>query len=332
MESPDVQQLFFQHLKGKLPGHISFVDEMAELLNISNDSAYRRIRGEKPIGFDELQKLCTHYKISLDSFLHLQDGAFIFNGILKSNTENSFEEWIENVLLQMQLFNSYRQKHMYFLLKDIPPYLHFLVPELVKFKIFFWMKSILHYDSLRGVKFDLEDKRYNKFEPHARKFIDLYMKLPETEIWNVESIESTLRQIDFYRQAGSFKNPSDVKLLYVKVEEMINHLEKQAEHGLKFPVGQNPSAASVEYRLFVNELILGDNTIMAELDGKRITFINYGVLYVVHTVDERFNNAMSESMDNLIKKSMMISKSGEKERVRFFNQLRERIYHYRDLD
>jgi hypothetical protein len=51
----------------------------------------------------------------------------------------------------------------------------------------------------------------------------------------------------------------------------------------------------------------------------------------VHTTDERFNNAMKESLDNLVMKSMMISKSGEKERVRFFNQLRERIYHYRDL-
>lgn len=332
MESPDVQQLFFQHLKGKLPGHISFVDEMAELLNISNDSAYRRIRGEKPISFNELQKLCTHYKVSLDSFLHLQNGSFIFNGILNSNTENSFEEWIENILAQLELFNSYHEKHMYFLLKDIPPYIHFLMPELVKFKIFFWMKSILHYESLRGVKFDLEDKRYDKFEPLSRKLIELYLKIPMTEIWNTESIESTLRQIDFYRQAGSFKNPADIKVLYAKVEEMVNHLEKQAEHGLKFPVGQNPSAASTEYRLFVNELILGDNTIMAELDGKRITFINYGVLYVVHTVDERFNDAMKESLDNLIKKSMMISKSGEKERVRFFNQLRERIYHYQDLD
>ena len=45
MDSTGAQQVFFNHIKGMLPPHISFVDEIAEELNISNDSAYRRIRG-----------------------------------------------------------------------------------------------------------------------------------------------------------------------------------------------------------------------------------------------------------------------------------------------
>ena len=331
MESPDVQQRFFQHLKGKLPGHISFVDEIAEFLGISNDSAYRRIRGEKPIGFDELQKLCRHYKVSLDSFLHLESNSFIFDSKLKTNNETSLEEWIENILVLLQYFNSFRDRHMYFLLKDIPPFVHFLVPELVKFKIFFWMKSILDYKSLKGVKFDLQDPRYDQFESTAKKITDLYIKIPMTEIWNAENIDSTLRQINFYREAGSFKNAADIDLLYARVEELVNHLEKQAEVGLKFPIGQEPGMSSALYRMYVNELILGDNTTFAELDGSRITFLNYGVLFIVYTKDERFNEAMYDNLHNLIKKSTMISQSGEKERTRFFNKIREKIYEYRQL-
>ena len=97
MESAGVQQLFFQHIKAGLPGHLSLVDEVAELLNISNDSAYRRIRGEKPISFEELQKLCSHYKVSLDQFLHLQSDAFIFSGKLNSEDENGFQNWMADV-------------------------------------------------------------------------------------------------------------------------------------------------------------------------------------------------------------------------------------------
>ena len=82
MDTANAQQLFFQHIKGKLPPHLSIVDEVAELLNISNDSAYRRIRADKPISFEELQKLCVHYKVSLDQFLNLQNDAFIFTGKL----------------------------------------------------------------------------------------------------------------------------------------------------------------------------------------------------------------------------------------------------------
>lgn len=330
MESAGVQQLFFQHMRTKLPGHLSLVDEIAEFLNISNDSAYRRIRGEKSISFDEMQKLCTHYRMSMDAFLHLQSNSFIFEGSLKADTENSFQDWLQGIQHQLQFFNGFEQKHLYNLMKDIPPYSHFLLPELAKFKFFFWMKSILHYRSLAGVKFSLDDPVYHKYSHIAANIVELSSRLPMTEIWNVESIESTLRQISFYRDAGSFENRSDVTLLYNKVEELINHFERQAEHGLKFNIGQEPYTGAAEYRMYVNELILGDNTIMVELDGKRITFLNYGVLYVVHTTDERFNSAVSDNLDNLVKKSMMISKSGEKERMRFFNQLRERICHYRE--
>ena len=60
---PSVQQIFFQHVKDHLPAHLSLVDEIAELLNISIDSAYRRIRGEKAISFEELRTLCSHFRI-----------------------------------------------------------------------------------------------------------------------------------------------------------------------------------------------------------------------------------------------------------------------------
>ena len=57
MESTSAQSVFFQHIKALLPPHLSVVDEIAEVLNISNDSAYRRIRGEKPIALEEIKKL-----------------------------------------------------------------------------------------------------------------------------------------------------------------------------------------------------------------------------------------------------------------------------------
>jgi len=330
MANSIIQQQLFNEIKAGLPGHLSMVDEISDLLEISSDSAYRRIRGEKSVSVEELQTLCVHYRISMDNLLHLKSDSIIFNGRVKTDlsVENSFDDWIENIHTQLQFFNSYENKHMYFLMKDIPPYVHFMIPELARFKFFFWMKSILHYKSLIGVKFDLADTRYDKYEAISKKIIALYQKIPMTEIWNIESIESTLRQIDFYKEAGSFKNPGDAGLLYARVEELINHLERQAEHGLKFDIGSEPAASSTEYRMYINELILGDNTVLANLNGTPVTFINYAVLFIMHTKDERFNTAMSENLENLIKKSVMISKSGEKERVRFFNQLREKIRHF----
>ncbi len=331
MEATNIQVRFFQHLKAQLPPHLAMVDEVADLLGISNDSAYRRIRGEKPMDLEETYKLCNHFKISMDQMLHLQSDAFIFSGPLKNASGNSFENWLENLHRQFQYVNSFEKKHLIYLMKDIPPFLHFQIPELASFKFFFWMKAILHYDDLKGVKFSLNDPRYDKFHEVSKKIIQIYSQVPATEIWNIESINSSLRQIEFYREAGSFTKIEDVKILYDKMEELINHIEREAELGIKFNIGQKPASKPAEYRLFVNELILGDNTVMTELNNTRTTYLNHGVLYLVGTNDERFNTAMFENLENLKRKSTMISSIGEKERVAFFNRVRDKIYQYRAL-
>jgi hypothetical protein len=187
------------------------------------------------------------------------------------------------------------------------------------------MKSILHEDELRGVKFNFQDDRYQDFYAICKKVVALYNQIPTTEIWNIESLNSSLRQIRFYQEAGMFTSPDDVVILYQKVAELIDHIEHQAELGVKFTLGQQPKENAPTYRLFVNELILGDNTFLAQLDSQRITFLNHSVLYFLGTRDEDFNNAMFGNLDNLMKKSTLISSVGEKERNQFFRSLRHNI-------
>jgi plasmid maintenance system antidote protein VapI len=327
MNPSNVQVLFFQHLKTQLPPHLSMVDEIAELLEISTDSAYRRIRGEKPMDLEETHKLCSHYKTSMDQLLNLQSDAFIFNGQLKSLTaENAFDRWLQEVQYQFQVINSFEKKHIYFLMKDIAPWAHFLIPELTAFRCFLYMKSILQDERFKGVKFSLNDPVYEKYIVMGKKIVEVYNQIPITEIWNIETINSTLNQINFYVEAGSFINKNDIRVLYEKVEELINHNERQAELGVKFKIGETPAHNAAAYSMFVNELILGNNTLLAELGDSRVTYMNHSVLYFISTRDERFNNAMFSNLQNLMKKSTMISTIGEKDRAGFFNRLRNKIY------
>ncbi|CAN5391611.1 hypothetical protein BH23BAC1_BH23BAC1_37270 [soil metagenome] len=308
-----------------LPSYKSLVDEVSEILDISNDSAYRRIRGEKSIDFDEIKKLSQHFRISLDQQLNLQSDAIIFNGKLNTYTSNNYDKWLEDVLQQLQFVNTFKNRHIYFLIKDIPPFYQFHIPELAAFKHFFWMKSILHYESFKGKKFSISENSFDEFSGTCKNIIKLYNNIPTTEIWNLECINSTLRQIEFYHEMNVFASKEDVKIIYQKLIDLVNHIEKQAEAGSKFLVGQHPQPENMPYRLFVNELILGDNTFMAEVDGHRVTFLNHSVLYFVSSRDINFNNAMFDNLDNLIKKSTLISSVGEKERIQFFNKLRSKV-------
>jgi hypothetical protein len=192
------------------------------------------------------------------------------------------------------------------------------------FKSFLWRKSILHYSELKGQKFSL-DRIEDKHIELGNKMAEVYNQIPTTDIWNVESINSTIRQIEYYRAANVFETERDVTRLYDSVIRLIDHLEKQAELGVKFAVGESPKPNAAAFHMYNNELILGDNTVCVKLEDKKITYLTHSAINYIYTMDERFNDHMFDAMQNIVSKSSHLSEVGEKERVRFFNKIRSKI-------
>ncbi|MDP2042983.1 MAG: hypothetical protein Q8S14_16855 [Algoriphagus sp.] len=320
-----IQAQFFQSLKSAIPSYASLVDEVAETLDVSMDSAYRRIRGEKLLDFEELRILCQRFNISLDKFFSLNSDSIMFQGKTNSYKEDSFMEWMEDVLAQLNLVNSFSHKHVYFLVKDMPPFHHYYHPALAGFKFFFWMKSILLFENLKSVKFSIEDNHFEKYREITQKTIKIYNRVPTSEIWNEEGLNTTLRQIEVYHEMGLIKHTEDTIFLYNCVLEVIDHLEKMAETGKKSILGQPPTVDSAEYKMYLNEIVLGDNTFMAELGDTKITYLNHSVMYFIGSMDPKFNDSMFRNLENLMKRSTLISGTGEKERKQFFNKLRKKV-------
>ena len=52
-------------------------------------------------------------------------------------------------------------------------------------------------------------------------------------------------------------------VIYASVLKLIDHIERQAELGVKFNLDAKPLSNGAAYNLFNNELILGDNTVLA---------------------------------------------------------------------
>lgn len=324
MVANQIQQTLFQHLKNQLPAHLSLVDEVADLLGISSDSAYRRIRGEKSISLEELQKLCTHFKLSVDQVLNLQSDAFIFSGQLTNSSDFTFETWMQTDIKHLELILSFKQRHLYYLAKEIPFFYYFLIPEIAAFKSFFFKKSILHYENLKGVRFSLDDD-HSEVIALGKKICHLFVQVPGTEIWNVENLTSTIRQIEFYKLTGIFRSDKDVLCILEKLSELLNHIERQAAEGKKFLPGQPVNENSSAFNMYINELVMGDNLILAQLDSMQVTYINHSIINFVTTRDLRFNAYMKQTMDNITNKSTAISGVNEKARIKFFSLIQEKI-------
>jgi hypothetical protein len=213
---------------------------------------------------------------------------------------------------------------MYFEAKDIPPFHHFQFPDLAAFKYFFWMKTILAYPDLAREYFE-SNALAKPLHETGKKIIDMYNRIPSVEIWSVETINSTIRQIEYYKDAGVFSKKETVAQLYDELESLIDHIEKQAECGEKFLVNEKPEGNKNNFQLYFNEVILGHNTILAVTDEQKTVFINHGVLNYMITRDNRFCDYTKKSLENIMRKSSLISSVSEKERNRFFHVSKEKI-------
>lgn len=324
MDSSQLQIQIFQYVKNKLPSHLSMVDEVASVLEVSTDSAYRRIRGEKALSLEEVYKLCLRFQLSLDSLLNLQSEALLFTGQFIHPASFQFDQYLKSTIQHVKNMAAFKERKMYYLCKDIPLFYHYHFREVAAFKYYVWMKGIFNAPELRNKKFRLNDYSDEIFDL-GQKALAIYNQIDTVEIWNLETINSSLRQVDYYVDSGMFEREEEAIIIYEAFERLIALLDKQASQGCKINIGEQPAQPAGKHQMYLNEMVIGDNSILAVLDGSKVGFIVHSVCNVMVTRDLRFCDNLYECMQNLMKRSTLISSYSERERERFFKYLRGRI-------
>lgn len=320
----DVQESFLSLIKENLPNNISLSDEIADLLNISKDSAYRRLRGETMLTIDEIQKLCNKFNLSVDTILNTNNESVTFNYRSIKHDGFTFQKYLGSIDGNLKTINRYDVKLLTYLAKDIPIFHHCQFPKLMDFKCFFWLKTILNYPEFVDVKFEFGHISDSYLEL-SNDIWNNYIHTPSLEVWSYETINITLRQIEFYYDCGLFKNMDDAKVLIEMVEKMILHIKKMAEYGYKFQFGEEPEGVEDTFQLYSNEVNIADTTIFFKMGDTKITFITHNNLNILSTSNKEFCEGTENYIHNLLKKSSLISTSSEKERNRFFNRLIRKI-------
>ena len=311
------QEFLFQRIKEILPPHVSLVDVVAEILHISSDSSYRRIRGETPVVLDEAKELCNHYKLSLDHILNVKTGSTLFQSV-RVNTHNyNYEVYMMELKKLVQYIGSFLHKEIIYRSKDMPVFHNFYYKPLIAFRYFFWMKTIIQHPDFSDREFEL-DCMSPEIEKLSRELTMEYNKVPSTEIWNTEGVNVAINQIEFYKDSGYFSSASDIKIVYEALEASLIHLKNEVEFGCKFMPEENPQSKKENFRFFFNRVMLGETTVMVVTDRIKSVFINYDALNYISTRDELFCNPYYDDLQNLMKKSTIISQTSEKQRNIFF--------------
>jgi len=316
-----IQSVFLEQIRQRLPRNLSFADELAEVLNVSRDSVYRRIRGETVLSLEEVQKLCNQYKVSLDALLSPSSDIISFNKRSIDPVDFTLEQWLTSILNNLETIHAFPEKEVIYSAKDIPPCYYFKFPGLALFKMFFWMKSYQRHPKYDKLPFEPELVS-RQLLTLGKKFWDKYSEIPSSEIWSDETFNVTIRQVEFYFENG-FITLKQAHALLEEYMVMINDIRNSAAVGIK-------KDGSGSFRLYKNDFVISDTTFLFKMGDKRMAFITYNTMNILNTAQESFCRETEDYLTNIINKSILISTTGERERNKFFNLIEKRIQQSRE--
>jgi len=326
----EIQHVFFDAIKQRLPSHISFVHEISEALGLSYDSAYRRLRGDKDLSIEEMKMLSHKYRISIDSLFGQTNADVMFHPFVLKGQDDGFEEWLRLRVAEVKRIAESGMKELIMVARDLPIFYYFDFPELAAFKFYFWKKMLINKPDYHDKLFAINELPQEILEI-GHKLLAIYNQVPSIEIWCHETFIKIIQQIEFCRVSGFFSNKHDATVLFEKLETMIRHIQYQTELGLKFHYGDlAPEGNEENFTVFYNEVLLIDNTVFMNRDGQKTIFMTHNSLDILLTTNPVFCNQVEHALRIIMKTGNHISGTSGLECNRFFASLYEKLENFKD--
>lgn len=317
----DIQINFLEWVKTQRPEG-KFVDELEKLLDISKDSAYRRMRGDTLLTFNEIRKISQHFGASLDTFFNLSKDTVLFHKRML-NVNYGYLDFLKSVLASVRMIQEDESYHMTYVAKDIPPFHYFRFPELSRFKSFFWMRTILKDPTLMTQPYGPQVISKEMLSVCAEIW-NTYQQIPSLEIWSDETINITLRQIEYSYETNMI-TADQFRVLVNDIRSLLKIISREAEEGQKMHPDNTFTLTKGKFDLYYNEIEIGDNTVFFSLGDRRMVMKTYNMLNLLNTTDHAFCENIEQYIKSILQKSIPISNSSEKERLKFFHKMNQKV-------
>lgn len=316
------QVRFLENIQRSSNSNIAFVHELADLLEISNDSAYRRLRGETSLTFKEVGVLCNYYKISFDAFNSTPDVEIVpFQYRTLLGSKENFIQYLGELCDEMDRVKDAQSndKHIIYAGQSLPIFHYFKFPMLTRFKTFYWFKSIMNVDSFQDEVFS-PNKIEDKIVDMGNRLFMSYLGVPSTEIWVDSTIMGTLNQIQFYWESGMFRKREDALAVCEDVRSLIVYVQKLCASGKKQDDFDNPTIHGEKMQLYYSEIEIEKVSVLVRLGGVSRIYLDQLTCGSIHTQHKEFADETQDWLNSIISKSNLISGVSQTMRYQFFNR------------
>ena len=315
----EIQNILFSQIKKRVISQTDWAREIGDLLQVSREAVYRRERGEVTLDLQEIEKLCQHYRISIDSLIEGRKEriSFTYNSLVvhKGSSYKTYLQGLRDLLKQIEEAS---EKEILFCADDIPLFHFMSFPELTFFKLYAWSQSLKNIEP---------DMLYEDFEQELQNldfqklFSDIsksYRMIPSREIWTEQTIQPILTLIEYFNDIGCFANSDSKFKLCKQLLELISRLERWTMLEEK--------RKGVDFGFYLSPIDTGISHMLCMFDSKKVASIK---LYTINSISTDNRQYIADHLDwikAVMSKSSCLSNSSENLRVQFFGDLRKKVH------
>jgi hypothetical protein len=312
-----LNDLLIAKVSESIPKNIKIVEYLVRKLNVSKESAYRRMRGDIPFAFDEIALLALDLDFSADEVIGNNRGDRIFFDLQGDNLFNPEENFLavfrEYYKFTEKIIKS-NEKEMILATNRLN--LCFLIRHEMLFKLFYY--KWIHQSNNVSVNFP-----FSKVEVPAEilalkeNYRQMAQKMNNvTFIIDRNIFLSFVREIQYYY---SRKLISDQDLVLIKSEliTLINQMDRLMQNGC--------DEFGASYNFYLSLLDIEANTSWASYDNRSGSFFWIYSVNPAVICNEKINTMHKKWLETLKKYSALITQSNEILQVNFIDKQREDV-------
>jgi hypothetical protein len=321
-----IQDSLFAAIEQKNISGLRLVETVCSVLDISRSHAYKKIKGEAGLSFDEAMLLANYYDISLDEIGNASQKG---KAIMRYNQPQEgidAQLFMQGLAQQAAAIEQMKSPKIWYATHELPVFHYMPCKQLLAFKLYVWSRINWRTPFALKNKFHPEGfmEQYPEIHALAERLWQFYLTMPGKEFWPLGILDTTLRQIKYMQDASYFAAPDIAENLCSELMDMLHERKIMALQGYKTPI--SGAKQKVEFQLFHNEIAYTNSLILLfEDDSPLALFTTLDNPNFIHSLDKPLCQRVHHWLLNIEASSLLISNGAEKEREYFFNQLTETV-------
>lgn len=315
MKTDCLRENLIKAMSEQLPPSTNLAKFLSSLLYMGKEAVYRRLRGDVAFSFEEAAVISEKMDVSLDSIVRMCSSSKSLLEPLAMENESAADKYkaiLENKLQSFRKILAAAHSEVGVSSNSLPLSMLYRFPGLSKFNFYKWLyqygvgESIVPYNEFT-MPAKLEELQKEYVECSSRVSYAYY-------IWGDQLFASLIKDIRYFMDMKML-SADDVLEMREEMHALIDNMEKLAAQG--------GYVDDRRIEMYVSSTNVDSTYMYVDAPSLHLSLIRIFSMDSVISRELHVCNGFKAWIQSQRRTSMLISRSGEPQRVRFFRNQRE---------